>query len=100
MRIPSVNIATPMVYEAPIRSFAGNGESADSSWDSVRNAVGTVGLGLGAYHGYKRNDSIGWAIVWALCGSAVPIIPIAFAQGFAEPAGKYKSNKRRRRSRL
>lgn len=91
-----------MVYEAPIRSFAGNGDAADSTWDSVRNTVGTVGLGLGAYHGYKRNDSIGWAIVWALCGSAVPIItiPIAFAQGFAEPAGKYKSNKRRRRSRL
>lgn len=39
-----------------------------------------------AYHGYKRNNSIGWAIGWVLIGGLAPVIalPIAFAQGFAK----------------
>lgn len=45
-----------------------------------------AGAAAGAYHGYRRNDSVGWALVWALAGSAFPIItvPIAIAQGFGE----------------
>lgn len=41
----------------------------------------------GAYHGYKRNDSVGWAIGWALATGLFPYIalPIAAAQGFGEP---------------
>jgi len=40
-----------------------------------------------AYHGYKRNQSIGWALWWGFAGSAFfPIAPvIAFAQGFGKP---------------
>ncbi len=47
--------------------------------------AGTV---LGAYHGYRRNDSVGWAIGWALLGGAFPLItvPVALAQGFGEKA--------------
>ncbi len=43
-----------------------------------------AGTGIGAYHGYKRNDSVGWAIGWALLGGLFPVIviPVAFAQGF------------------
>lgn len=39
-----------------------------------------------AYHGYKRNDSFGWALVWGLFGPLVwPItVPVAFAQGFGK----------------
>ncbi len=39
------------------------------------------------YHGYKRNDSVGWALVWGILGGIVwPItVPIAVAQGFAKP---------------
>jgi hypothetical protein len=50
-----------------------------------------------AYHGYKRNDSVGWALVWGLFGSMVwPItVPVAVAQGF----GKKKTNKNPRRRR-
>jgi alcohol dehydrogenase class IV len=46
-------------------------------------AVGSV---AGAYHGYKRNDSVGWAIAWFfLAGWFWPIaLPIMFAQGFGE----------------
>lgn len=47
-----------------------------------------AGTGLGAYHGYKRHDSIGWAIGWGLLGGLFPIItiPVAFAQGFGKRA--------------
>lgn len=43
-----------------------------------------------AYHGYKRNNSVGWAIGWAIMGSMFwPIaVPIALAQGFGKPAKK------------
>jgi hypothetical protein len=45
-------------------------------------------VGAGAYHGYKRNNSIGWAIWWALMGGLFPVITpaIAVAQGFGKPA--------------
>ena len=48
--------------------------------------LSTVGLVLGAYHGYKRNDSVGWAVGWALLGGMFPYItiPISLAQGFGE----------------
>lgn len=58
---------------------------------SVLPTIGYVGslagTGLGAYHGYKRNDdSIGWGVGWALLGTFWPItLPIMFAQGFGEP---------------
>lgn len=47
-----------------------------------------AGTGIGAYHGYKRNDSVGWAIGWALLGGLFPVIviPVAYAQGI----GKHK----------
>lgn len=48
--------------------------------------AGLAGTAIGAYHGYKRNDSIGWAIGWALLGGLFPIvvIPVAFAQGLGD----------------
>ncbi len=41
------------------------------------------------YHGYKRNNSIGWALAWGAAGTIFPIITptVALAQGF----GKRKS---------
>lgn len=42
------------------------------------------------YHGYKRNDSIGWALWWGLMGSMFPVVTptIAYAQGFGEKKKK------------
>lgn len=42
-----------------------------------------AGTALGAYHGWKRNESIGWAIGWGILGAMFPIITgaIAVAQG-------------------
>jgi hypothetical protein len=48
--------------------------------------AGLAGAAIGAYHGYKRNDSVGWAIGWSLLGSLAPIIviPVALAQGIGK----------------
>ena len=52
------------------------------------NQVGGVVVGTAAiYHGYKRNDSLGWALVWGILGAAFwPITaPVMLAQGFGKP---------------
>lgn len=56
--------------------------------ERIAAAIAALGTGLGAYHGYARNQSIGWALAWAAFGGALPIlaIPIALAQGFGERA--------------
>ncbi len=48
--------------------------------------AGVAGTAIGAYHGYKRNESVGWAIGWAFLGALAPVvvIPVAFAQGIGE----------------
>jgi hypothetical protein len=50
-------------------------------------ALSLAGTGIGAYHGYKRNNSVGWAIGWGFLGALFPIIviPVAFAQGIGKP---------------
>lgn len=55
------------------------------------NRVGQVVVGTAAiYHGYKRNESVGWAIGWGILGSMFwPIAaPLMIAQGFGKPAKK------------
>jgi len=51
------------------------------------------------YHGYRRTQSVGWALVWGVLGGAAwPFaLPIAFAQGFGQPAQRVARNRRRRR---
>jgi hypothetical protein len=54
------------------------------------SVLATVSAAASGYHGYKRNNSIGWAIVWFLLGGWFPIIVpvISVAQGFAKPYKK------------
>lgn len=49
-------------------------------------AASVAGTAIGAYHGYMRNDSVGWAVVWALLGGIAPVIviPVAIAQGIGD----------------
>ena len=56
----------------------------------IATGLSVAGTTMGAYHGYKRNDSVGWGIGWALLGGAFPVIaiPIMLAQGFGEKARK------------
>lgn len=52
--------------------------------------LSTVSMALGAYHGYKRDSSIGWALWWGLMGAMFPVITptIALAQGFGKKKGR------------
>lgn len=51
-------------------------------------ALATVSMAASAYHGYKRDQSIGWALVWGALGALFPVITptIAIAQGFGKRA--------------
>jgi hypothetical protein len=52
--------------------------------------LSTASMAASAYHGYKRNESVGWALAWGLAGAVFPIITpvIAVAQGFGKRAKK------------
>lgn len=54
---------------------------------AIWGVISTAATGAAAYHGYKRNNSIGWAIGWGFLGALFPVItiPVAIAQGFGEP---------------
>jgi len=63
-------------------------EATSAPWyeSPVARAAFVAAAGASAYHGYKRNNSIGWAIWWGLMGGLFPIItvPVALAQGFGK----------------
>lgn len=50
----------------------------------VFGLLGTASMALSAYHGYKRNASLGWGLWWGAMGALAPVLTpsIAFAQGF------------------
>lgn len=93
----------PAAYErypwAP-QAASGLGQTSPvASALAIAAYVGSVaGTGMGAYHGYKRNDSVGWAIGWAALGGLFwPItIPVMLAQGLGKPK-KHRANRSRRK---
>ena len=58
----------------------------------VMGAISTISAAASGYHGYKRNNSVGWAIGWFFLGGLFPIITpvIAYAQGFGKPRDDLK----------
>jgi 2-methylisocitrate lyase-like PEP mutase family enzyme len=62
-------------------------DAAVSQARAIWGALSVAGAAASAYHGYKRTQSVGWAFVWALCGSIAPVVtvPVAIAQGFGKP---------------
>lgn len=54
------------------------------------NALSLLSAAASGYHGYKRNQSIGWGFVWFTLGGMFPIFTpvIAVAQGYAKPIQK------------
>jgi hypothetical protein len=67
-------------------TYIGTQKDLQGLADTAGMAVGTAGAAAGAYHGYKRTGSVGWAIGWALLGGMFPVItiPVALAQGFGK----------------
>jgi hypothetical protein len=76
--------ARPFDLSFTRRSFGATDTLGGKAWW----LAGTVAMGALAYHGYKRNNSIGWALVWGLLGGIIwPItVPVALAQGYGKPA--------------
>ena len=74
--LPTGTGAGPVVVPAPERTA--------SSW--VWTAVRAVSVGASAYHGTRRNDSVGWGVTWGLLGWFAPVITpaVAVAQGFGQ----------------
>lgn len=67
----------------------------ERDWRDYRpSALWTVlsmaSAGASAFHGYRRNQSVGWAVAWGAAGAVFPVITpaIAVAQGFGERAKK------------
>ena len=54
----------------------------------ILGALAIASMAASAFHGYRRNKSVGWALVWAIAGGIAPIVTpvIAVAQGFAKPS--------------
>lgn len=59
---------------------------AVKKYGTVWAVLGTASMAASAYHGYKRNQSVGWALWWGFCGALFPVITpvIAAAQGFGK----------------
>jgi len=58
----------------------------------IYRVISTASAAASAYHGYKRNKSVGWAIWWFLMGGLFPVITpaIAYAQGFGKERDEAK----------
>jgi len=65
----------------------------------IWGVLSTASFAASVYHGYKRNDSLGWGIWWGFMGALFPVITptIAVAQGFGQPkkSGLGRSFRRR-----
>lgn len=83
--VDPLNLTSLRDERKPARPKVGAQEDGSFPWVP---ALSTIGAGVGAYHGYLRNNSVGWGVVWGLLGAAFPIfvVPIAFAQGIGKRA--------------
>lgn len=59
------------------------------NWPTIAGILSIASGAAGAYHGYRRNQSIGWGLWWFLMGSIFPIVTpvIALAQGYGKRKG-------------
>lgn len=65
-----------------VGSYDGTGDFSSDQW----RLVGMAAVGAGAYHGYKRTGSAGWAIAYGILTGLFPLIGggIILAQGFGK----------------
>lgn len=81
----------PPKYLQHVRASSPNGiglmgDDGSSPWGTFWAIASTASMAASAYHGYKRNDSVGWAIGWGILGALFPVITptIAVAQGYGK----------------
>ena len=69
------------------RPASGLVASADSGvTGALWTAMFTASVAASAYHGTRRNDSVGWGVIWGMLGFVAPVITpaVAVAQGFGK----------------
>lgn len=84
-------VMRPVVVKQPMATgFASYHQGVGGTIDSAYTLASVAAVGVCAYHGYKRNGSVGWAIGWALLGGFAPVITtaVAFAQGIGKKKGR------------
>ena len=95
--VPGVSITKPHPVlgvrknTAAWQNYGDMSRMGDAGQDAPLGRVLMAGGALaGAYHGYKRNHSVGWAVAWAILGGIAPLITtgVALAQGFGKPKGR------------
>lgn len=89
-RVRSVAIPVASGQYLPLdqRGLGDVGELAnkvvDAAWSRPARAVASVAL---LFHGYRRNDSVFWGLVWAALGATSPpfatALALAMRPGFA-----------------
>ena len=68
----------------------GSTETPNNTGRLIWGLISAASAGVSGYHGFKRNDSVGWGIAWFILGGMFPVITptVAFAQGFGKRAGR------------
>lgn len=59
-----------------------------ASW--IWGVLSVASAAASGYHGYRRNQSIGWGLTWFTLGALFPVVTptIALAQGFGKERSK------------
>lgn len=85
--VPSVSSALGLAPTQPNVTVVQQPQT-QSTGSALWSVLAVVSSAAAAYHGYKRNQSIGWAVAWGLLGGVAPVITpaIAVAQGFGRRA--------------
>jgi len=78
--------------------YAGTGQSDAPVLTPAIGLVSAASAALSAYHGYRRHESVGWAVWWGVMGGLFPVITpaIAWAQGFGHHEKRAAMFRRRR----
>lgn len=74
------------VAPAAVSSALGFLNTSGKATSTIWGILSTASAAASGYHGYRRNESIGWGIGWFLLGGIFPVITpvIALAQGFGK----------------
>jgi hypothetical protein len=74
-------------YMSGMAGLSDDTSSGMSTAEIIFGIISTASAAVSGYHGYKRNDSLGWGIAWFVLGGLFPVLTptIAFAEGYAKP---------------
>lgn len=83
---PAADVVKPAAMTAALATMS----PADKRKAQAAMVISTAAAAAGAYHGYKRTGSVGWAFGWFLFSGLMPIFaaPIALVQGFGKRSRK------------